>query len=171
MARMRFLRLAAALAAGAVPFAGQAQTPPAVAAPAVVTVETLTPGSGEKVPAHSWVLIDYKGMLTSGAVFDQQQRMPMALDGVVPGFAQGLVQMQRGGRYKLTIPPELGYGDQQTGPIPAHSTLVFEISLIDFKTPEEIAVIEAEAQQRAAAQAQALIDAAKAGQAQSPDQP
>ncbi|GGZ06476.1 FKBP-type peptidyl-prolyl cis-trans isomerase [Novosphingobium colocasiae] len=158
---MRVRGFAAVLLAGMVPAVAVAQPAPATAPQPAVTVETLAPGSGGTVPEHSWVLIDYKGMLTNGTVFDQQQHMPMALDGVVPGFARGLVQMQRGGRYKLTIPPELGYGAQQTGPIPPNSTLVFEISLIDFKTPAEIAVIEAEAQQRAAVQAQALIDMAK----------
>lgn len=165
---MRLRHLAAAFLAGAVPVValaapGTGAAPAPVAAQPHVTVETLSPGSGDMVPAHSWVLIDYKGMLTNGTVFDQQQRMPMALDGVVPGFAQGLVQMQRGGRYKLTIPPALGYGDQATGPIPANSTLVFEISLIDYKTAEEVEAIMA-------AQAQARIDAARSGQ-QAPSQP
>ena len=119
---------------------------PAPAAAPEVKVETLQPGSGDKVPAHSYVLINYKGMLTDGTVFDQADRMPMPLDEVVPGFAQGLVQMQRGGRYKLTIPPELGYGAQASGPIPANSTLVFEIDLIDYKTAEEIQAFMAQAQ-------------------------
>lgn len=129
-----------------------------------VSVETLTPGEGDPVPAHSWVLIDYKGSLVDGTVFDQAERMPLALDNVVPGFAQGLVQMRRGGTYRLSIPPELGYGAQASGPIPANSTLVFEITLHDFKTPAEIAVIEAEAQKRELENAKALIEAAKAGE-------
>ncbi|WP_159978527.1 MULTISPECIES: FKBP-type peptidyl-prolyl cis-trans isomerase [unclassified Novosphingobium] len=138
-------RLAALVLAAAVPSgAALAQAAPAPAAAPVapkVSVETLTPGTGEKPPEHSYVLINYKGMLPDGTVFDQNQQMPMALDEVVPGFALGLVQMQRGGRYKLTIPPELGYGAQASGPIPANATLVFEIELLDFKTPEEIAVL------------------------------
>lgn len=151
---------AAALLGAILPGAACAQAAaPAPTAPATapqVKVETLQPGSGDKVPAHSYVLINYKGMLTDGTVFDEAERMPMPLDEVVPGFAQGLVQMQRGGRYKLTIPPELGYGAQSSGPIPANSTLVFEIDLIDYKTAEEIQAIMAQAQ---AAQPQGSVAA------------
>lgn len=134
--------------------AASAASQTAAVAPAArtVTVETLKAGSGERPPAHSYVLINYKGMLPNGTVFDQAQQTPMPLDEVVPGFAQGLVQMQRGGRYKLTIPPELGYGARASGPIPANSTLVFEIDLLDFKTPEEIAALMAEMRAHAAAQ-------------------
>ncbi|WP_407938305.1 FKBP-type peptidyl-prolyl cis-trans isomerase [Novosphingobium barchaimii] len=142
--RLAALVLAAAVSLGAAP----ASTAPAAPSPAAasvapkVRVETLTPGTGEKPPEHSYVLINYKGMLPDGTVFDENQKMPMALDEVVPGFALGLVQMQRGGKYKLTIPPELGYGAQASGPIPANATLVFEIDLLDFKTPDEIAVMQ-----------------------------
>lgn len=141
---------AVALAATAAPGAVMAQTapsassaPPTLPARAApkVRVEALVAGTGEMPPEHSYVLINYKGMLQDGTVFDQAEQMPMALDEVVPGFAQGLVQMRRGGRYKLTIPPELGYGAQASGPIPANATLVFEIDLIDFKTPAEISAM------------------------------
>lgn len=112
-----------------------------------VKVETLTAGQGDRPPAGSYVLIDYKGLLADGTVFDHAEHAPMALDEVVPGFARGLVQMQRGGRYRLTIPSELGYGARAMGPIPANSDLVFEIALIDFKTPDEIAALVAQRRQ------------------------
>jgi FKBP-type peptidyl-prolyl cis-trans isomerase FkpA len=144
--------MAAVLVPAMVPGAAFAQAPAVVATPAApqVKVETLTAGTGEKPPAHSYVLINYKGMLQNGTVFDQANQTPMPLDEVVPGFAQGLVQMQRGGRYKLTIPPELAYGAQASGPIPANSTLVFEIDLLDFKTAEEIAAMMAQMQAQGA---------------------
>lgn len=166
MARSSGLRIAlAGFAAVAALPGGTAWAQDGVAAEAAgpaVSVEALMPGEGDRVPAHSWVLIDYKGALVDGKVFDQAQRVPLALDDVVPGFAAGLVQMQRGGTYRLSIPPELGYGAEAAGPIPANSTLIFEITLHDFKTPAEIAVIEAEAQKRALENARALIEAAKA---------
>jgi FKBP-type peptidyl-prolyl cis-trans isomerase FkpA len=154
---MTMLRLAALLALAGAPVVAHAQAAPAPAAtPAApqVKVEAITPGTGGKPPAHSYVLINYKGMLTDGTVFDQNERMPMALDEVVPGFAQGLVQMERGGRYKLTIPPELGYGAEASGPIPANSTLVFEIDLLDFKTAEELQAMMEQMRAQQAAQAQ-----------------
>lgn len=140
--------LALAVMAALAPLAASAQdgaaqdgaTAPADPAPQV-SVETLAAGEGARPPEHSFVLINYKGMLPDGTVFDQAERMPMALDEVVPGFALGLVQMQRGGRYRLTIPPQLGYGPRGVGPIPPNSTLVFEIDLIDFKTPEDLAAM------------------------------
>lgn len=151
----------AALLLAAVPSVAVAQASPSAAPAATATpatpqvkVEAIMPGTGGKPPAHSYVLINYKGMLSNGTVFDQNERMPMALDEVVPGFAQGLVQMERGGRYRLTIPPELGYGAQASGPIPANSTLVFEIDLIDFKTAEELQAMMAQMQAQQAAQQQ-----------------
>lgn len=154
-----------ALAQTSAPAAPASQATPA--APQV-KVEPITPGTGGKPPAHSYVLINYKGMLTDGTVFDQNERMPMALDEVVPGFAQGLVQMERGGRYRLTIPPELGYGAQASGPIPANSTLVFEIDLIDFKTAEELQAMMAQMHAQAAQQQQ---QGAKAPEQPAPAQP
>jgi FKBP-type peptidyl-prolyl cis-trans isomerase FkpA len=153
-----------ALALAAVPGVAQAQAAVAAAPAATpqVKVETLKAGAGDKPPAHSYVLINYKGMLADGTVFDQAEQTPMPLDEVVPGFAQGLVQMQRGGRYKLTIPPELGYGAQASGPIPANATLVFEIDLLDFKTAEEIAAMMAQMQAQAAAQSAPSGEAAPA---------
>lgn len=149
--------VAAALAFGVMPVAACAQPAPSAAPAAHVKVETLKPGTGDKVPEHSFVLINYKGTLTDGKVFDQAERSALGLDEVVPGFTQGIVGMQRGGKYRLTIPPELGYGADAVGPIPANSTLVFEIDLIDFKTPQEIEVLTKQAEQEAQAKAGAAV--------------
>lgn len=159
----------AALLLAAAPSAVFAQAASKPAAPAAtpaapqVKVEAIKAGTGGKPPEHGYVLINYKGMLQDGTVFDQNEQMPMALDEVVPGFAQGLLQMERGGRYRLTIPPELGYGAEASGPIPANSTLVFEIDLLDFKTPEEIQAMMAQMQAQAQA-AQQQGGAAKPAQ-------
>ena len=56
----------------------------------------------------------------------------MPLSGVVPGFAEALKLMPKGAKYRFWIPPQLGYGDKASGPIPANSTLVFDVELIDF---------------------------------------
>lgn len=113
-----------ALAAWLLP-AGAAQAAEAAAASPVrdVAVTTLTPGEGATPAANDWVLISYKGMLADGTVFDQRDNMPMSLENVVPGFTRGLVRMQRGGRYRLFIPWELGYGEAARGPIPARADL------------------------------------------------
>ena len=134
--------------------------PPEEAEPEVV-VETLKDGEGDPPPAGSFVLVNYKGMLTDGTVFDANERVPMDLNGVVPGFAQGLMQMKRGGRYRLTIPPELGYGARQSGPIPPNSELIFEVELIDYKTPHEIREMMAAIRAEQEAAARARIEAAQ----------
>ncbi len=120
------------------------------AMPAAVTVETITAGQGPSPTIEDVALINYKGTLPDGKVFDQQQQAALPLQGVVPGFTKALVQMQRGGKYKVLIPSELGYGAQQAGPIPPNTDLTFEIELLDFRSRAEI-----EQQQRMMQQMQA----------------
>ena len=120
---------AIALAAGGVAYA---------ALPPAVHVETLTAGSGDSPTMEDVVLINYKGTLPNGKVFDQAQQVPMALGEVVPGFSKALVQMKRGGKYKVEIPSALAYGDKAVGDIPANTDLTFEIELLDFKSRAEI---------------------------------
>ncbi|HKT84648.1 MAG TPA: FKBP-type peptidyl-prolyl cis-trans isomerase [Novosphingobium sp.] len=108
------------------------------ALPPEVDVQTLTAGSGDSPTPEDVVLINYKGTLPDGKVFDQAKQVPMALNEVVPGFSKALVKMQRGGKYKVEIPSQLAYGDKAVGEIPANSDLTFEIELIDFKSRAEI---------------------------------
>jgi FKBP-type peptidyl-prolyl cis-trans isomerase FkpA len=85
------------------------------------------------------VLITYKGMLANGTTFDEAtEPTPMPVAEVVPGFSEGLKLMPRGATYRFWIKPELGYGNEATGPIPAHAILVFDLHLLDFKSLEEI---------------------------------
>ena len=136
------------------------------AMPAAVTVETLTAGQGPSPTIEDVALINYKGTLPDGKVFDQQQQAALPLAGVVPGFTKALVQMQRGGKYKVLIPSELGYGSQQAGPIPPNTDLTFEIELLDFRSRAEI-----EQQQRMMQQMQAQQGGAGAGPGAAPGGP
>ena len=105
------------------------------------------PGMGEKPTNDDVALINYKGYVgATGAPFDDAGPVPIPVGRVIPGFAEGLKLMQRGGSYKLCIPPALGYRDKVTGPIPANSTLIFLIDLIDFKTLAEIEAMQAQPQ-------------------------
>lgn len=118
-----------------------------------VRVETLRAGTGPSPAADDVVLINYVGKLKDGAVFDQATQAPMDLQGVVPGFAKGIVQMRTGGKYRLTIPARLGYGaeekrDPRTNKvvIPANSDLVFDIELLEFKSRAEVMAIQRQIQ-------------------------
>lgn len=105
-------------------------------------------GAGAMPGDADVALINYKGYVAAtGAPFDDAGPVPVPVGQVIPGFAEGLKLMQRGGSYKLCIPPSLGYGDKAVGPIPANSTLVFLIDLIDFKSLAEIEASQARPQQ------------------------
>jgi FKBP-type peptidyl-prolyl cis-trans isomerase FkpA len=120
---------AVALAAGGIAWA---------AMPASVDVQTLEAGEGPSPTRADVALINYKGSLDDGTVFDEGKQVPMPLEGVIPGFSKALEQMQRGGKYKIRIPSELGYGNEQAGEIPPNSDLTFEVELLDFRSRAEI---------------------------------
>ncbi|EIZ78616.1 peptidylprolyl isomerase, FKBP-type [Novosphingobium sp. Rr 2-17] len=140
---------AIALAAGGVAYA---------AMPVSVHIDTLTKGTGVSPTVADVALVNYKGTLPDGKVFDQQQQAVFPVAEVVPGFSQALQKMQRGGKYKVEIPAQLAYGDKQAGAIPPNTDLTFEVELLDFKSRAEI-----EQQQRFLQQLQQLQGGAGAG--------
>ena len=100
-------------------------------------------GNGPKPTPSDIALVDYKGSLTNGTQFDASQpghpaKLPVAA--VVPGFAEALTLMPKGATYRFWIPPQLGYGPNDNGPIPGNSVLVFDLTLQDIQqiTPEMI---------------------------------
>jgi FKBP-type peptidyl-prolyl cis-trans isomerase FkpA len=103
--------------------------------PAVVTVITRTAGLGGHPTADDVVYINYTGKLPDGTVFDQQKGAPLPLgQGMIPGFTEGLTQMQKGGKYTMEIPASKAYGAHppEGSPIPPNTTLTFDIDLLDF---------------------------------------
>jgi FKBP-type peptidyl-prolyl cis-trans isomerase FkpA len=101
----------------------------------VVQVDTLKAGSGPFVQAPDGVLIDYEGRLEDGTVFDSSAGkgpVPLLASQVIPGFTQGLLKMQKGGRYKLRIPSDLAYGASppQGSPIPPNANLEFDVNVV-----------------------------------------
>ncbi|MBR6388936.1 MAG: FKBP-type peptidyl-prolyl cis-trans isomerase [Opitutales bacterium] len=95
--------------------------------------------AGEKpMPTEeSTVKVDYVGTLPDGREFDASAKHGGAaefpLTGVVPGFREGLQKVGKGGKIKLYIPAELGYGNRAMGIIPAGSPLIFVVDMLDFK--------------------------------------
>lgn len=110
--------------------------------------EVVKAGTGPSPTKADVVLVKYEGKLDDGTVFDANEQAPMQVAGVVPGFAEALTRMQKGGKYKITIPPKLGYGDREVGPIPANSTLHFDVELLDFRSEAEVRAMQQMMQQQ-----------------------
>ncbi len=97
-------------------------------------------GSGDFPVLSSTVKANYKGsLLTDGSVF-QEGPLEYPLSRLIQGWQIGFQQLQKGCKATLYIPSSLGYGPNGSPPqIPANANLVFEIELIDFMTPAEVA--------------------------------
>lgn len=95
----------------------------------------LTAGSGDAPQATDTVRVHYEGRLISGDVFDSsyQRGEPVSfpLNGVIPGWSEGVQLMTPGAKYEFTIPAALAYGPSGTGPIPPNSVLVFDVELLE----------------------------------------
>jgi hypothetical protein len=103
-----------------------------------VTIETIEAGEGETPAATDFALVNYRGTLPDGTVFDEGQQVPMAVNQVVPGFSTALQAMRPGGRYRVQIPAALAYGEKGGGPIPPNTDLTFEVDLIEHRSREEV---------------------------------
>lgn len=95
-------------------------------------------GTGEVVPATATVEVHYTGWLTNGKKFDSSrdrgESISFPLNAVIPGWTEGVTGMKVGGRRKLVIPSNLGYGDRGSPPvIPPKATLVFDVEVLGIK--------------------------------------
>lgn len=93
-------------------------------------------GTGAEAVVGSTVAVQYTGTFTDGRVFDSsiprgEPLMFVLGEGrVIAGWEQGILGMKVGGKRHLVIPPELGYGPNDYGPIPGGSTLIFDVELV-----------------------------------------
>ena len=109
--------------------------------PAGLQIEDLTEGSGATATTGDTVTVHYVGVsYSNGRQFDASWDHPgkepftftLGAGGVIPGWEQGVAGMKVGGRRRLTIPPELGYGEQGQPPvIGPNETLIFVIDLLE----------------------------------------
>jgi FKBP-type peptidyl-prolyl cis-trans isomerase len=101
--------------------------------------EILRPGSGAFPKRGQIVVVNYTGRLIDGTVFDRTDNEPLNIEvgSVTPGFNEGIQKINKGGKIKLYIPSALGFSDVTVSSvisaIPAGSTLLYEIELLDIK--------------------------------------
>ena len=102
-----------------------------------MTIEDVKVGTGEEAKAHDTVTIHYRGTLQDGTEFDSSyargQPATFPLDNLIKGWQEGIPGMKVGGKRRLTIPPDLAYGQRRMPGIPPGSTLNFEIELFETK--------------------------------------
>lgn len=103
-------------------------------------IEDLVIGNGATATAGQTVSVHYTGWLTDGKKFDSSVdrndpfEFRLGAGQVIAGWDQGVAGMQIGGKRKLTIPPNLGYGERGAGGvIPPNATLVFEVELLGLR--------------------------------------
>lgn len=93
-------------------------------------------GNGKSPKATDMVTVEYEGRLIDGTVFDgtalhNNKPATFPLNGVIPGWTEGLQLMKEGSSYTFYIPADLAYGNQSpASTIPANSTLIFDVKLI-----------------------------------------
>jgi FKBP-type peptidyl-prolyl cis-trans isomerase len=93
-------------------------------------------GSGEAAKAGDRVHVHYTGWLKDGTEFDSSHKrgepivFPLGAGRVIKGWDEGIAGLKVGGKRKLMIPPKLGYGNRQVGPIPPNSELIFDVELV-----------------------------------------
>ncbi|WP_417663063.1 FKBP-type peptidyl-prolyl cis-trans isomerase [Pseudomonas sp.] len=115
--------------------------------------EIVKKSDGAQPKPTDTVTVHYEGKLTDGTVFDSSiergSPIDLPVNGVIPGWVEGLQLMHVGEKVKLYIPSELAYGEQSPSPaIPANSVLVFDLELIGIKDPKaEAAAPEAQAEE------------------------
>lgn len=101
-------------------------------------------GTGEQPKKGDKVVVHYTGKLEDGTEFDSSVKrgQPFSFDlgagRVIKGWDEGFALLHQGDKAILNIPPDLGYGSRDMGPIPANSTLIFEVELLEIVKEKKI---------------------------------
>ena len=101
-----------------------------------VSIQDTLVGTGDIAGAGDRVTVHYTGRFIDGTIFDSSLtrgepfQFILGVGQVIKGWDDGVAGMRVGGKRILSVPPELGYGVNDYGPIPGGSTLIFEIELL-----------------------------------------
>ena len=119
---------------------GGGASPAETVTPTGLRIQEVKKGTGPAAAVGDTVLVHYTGWLEDGTQFDTSldtgQPLPVTLGQgrVIPGWEEGLLGMQAGGKRKLIIPPDLAYGAQgYPGAIPPNATLTFDVELVSIQ--------------------------------------
>ena len=102
-------------------------------------IEDVKVGTGSEAKEHTTVTVHYTGWLEDGTKFDSSKdrnepfSVRIGAGYVIRGWDMGIPGMKVGGKRKLTIPYQLGYGKYGTDGIPGFATLIFEVELLKVK--------------------------------------
>ena len=118
-----------------------AKKPGVVSLPSGLQYKVITEGKGAKPRADQEVTVKYEGHLIDGTEFDSSykrnpQTTKLRCDQVIKGWTEALTLMPVGSKWEVYVPQELGYGSRAAGKIPAYSTLIFTVELIEI-TPDK----------------------------------
>lgn len=138
---------------------GDADAAEVVSLPSGLRYQVLVAAEGPRPKATDSVTVHYEGRLVDGTVFDSSydRKLPtnFRLDQVIAGWTEALQLMSPGAKWRLTIPPELAYGDRGAGElIGPGATLIFDVELLEFEEdqPFEVQSIDFEQAEPAAAE-------------------
>jgi FKBP-type peptidyl-prolyl cis-trans isomerase len=102
-----------------------------------IQTQDIVVGAGEVAAPGDTLTVNYKGTLTDGKVFDSSydRNTPFSFvlgqGKVIRGWEEGFKGMRVGGKRRITVAPDYGYGTKDFGPIPANSTLIFDVELLN----------------------------------------
>tara|TARA_B110000014_G_C20120756_1_gene593823 strand:- start:1321 stop:1659 length:339 start_codon:yes stop_codon:yes gene_type:complete len=107
-----------------------------------LVIENIVVGEGPEAQDHNKVVVNYTGSLEDGSIFDSSLNpgrdpftFTLGVGSVIKGWDLGVRGMKVGGKRKLTIPSDMGYGSQGAGKvIPPDATLIFEVELLGVET-------------------------------------
>lgn len=111
--------------------------------PTELQITDLLEGTGKTCIKGALITTHYTGSLEDGTVFDssigkgQPFQCVIGTGRVIKGWDQGLMGMKVGGKRKLVVPAQLGYGERHIGKIPPNSNLIFEIELLEVLTRDD----------------------------------
>lgn len=118
---------------------GELSAPKERQTPSGLRITDLVIGNGTEAVAGKTVVVNYRGTLDNGKEFDSSYgrgpfSFPLGAGRVIKGWDEGVAGMQVGGKRRLVIPPDLGYGERGAGGvIPPNATLIFEVELLEVK--------------------------------------